>query len=399
MPTGSPEAPRVESIPFDRQTAEIPYEERQIVDRDCLSSFGVRAAETIAPLVADPLVRSFWSLVQGRAGESDNLGECVAQARHQQEGQWGATTLELPQSRVCSLPAFNWFACHLLAHLPRLWEAYNRSVADYRRVNHVRSAAHPVPDLALEDDWLEAPFWIWTRDNPARRRLFVRQRGDEIVLSDRAGMEHALWLQPEADVRRGAEQLEQLAASGVRLRTRALITTLFARLCLGDVFLHGIGGAKYDRVTDMLVDRFFGVTPPCYLTLTATLRLPVASAGGSLDEARQIDARLRNLEFHPESFLDGQLTPAAAALVDEKRRWIETAPTADNATLRCRSIRSANESLQPFVAPLRQRWLGEREQSADRLRTQTILTSREYAFCLYPADALRRLMSTGTAAI
>ena len=71
--------------------------------------------------------------------------------------------------------------------------------------------------------------------------------------------------------------MAELAGRGIRLRTRALITTLFARLFLGDLFLHGIGGAKYDQVTDLLVERFFGVKPPGYMTLTATLRLPIAS--------------------------------------------------------------------------------------------------------------------------
>ena len=144
-----------------------------------------------------------------------------------------------------------------------------------------------MPDLALEDGWLEAPFWIWDAGNPHRRRLFVRQRGDEIVLSDRAGFERALSLSPEGDASRAAEQLAELAARGVRLRTRALITTLFARLFLGDLFLHGIGGAKYDQVTDAIIERFFGLKPPQYMTLTATLRLPIKRAEVTTDDARR----------------------------------------------------------------------------------------------------------------
>ena len=56
VPSGSAAAPVVESVPYDRPTAEIPYEARAIVDRECLNSFGKRAAETIHPLVADPFV-------------------------------------------------------------------------------------------------------------------------------------------------------------------------------------------------------------------------------------------------------------------------------------------------------------------------------------------------------
>jgi hypothetical protein len=392
VPGGTPAEPRVESVPLDRQTAEIPYEERSIIDRDCLTSFGSRAGEIIKPLISDPLVGEFWPLVAQRARECDNLGECIAQARHQQEGRWGAVTLEIPQSQVCSLPAFQWFTCHLLARLPRLWEEYNRSVADYRKANHVRSTAHPVPDLAMEDGWLEAPFWIWDGANPRRRRLFVRQRGERIVLSDRLGLEHALDLSPESDAQRAVEQLSAWAAGGVRLRTRALITTLFARLFLGDLFLHGIGGAKYDQVTDLLITRFFGLEPPGYMTLTATLRLPIARDEVKPDDARRLDHQLRELTFHPECHLDPVSDGRAESLVRTKRQWIDTPPSPENAKLRCREIRRVNEELQPWLAPERERLTSQREQITRALRAQSILTSREYAFCLYPAEPLRRLM-------
>jgi hypothetical protein len=392
VPSGTPADPHVDSVSFDRQTAEIPYEERAILDRECLESFGSRAAEAIRPLVSDPLVREFWPLVAARARECGNLGECVAQARHQQEGLWGTTTLEIPQSHVCGLPSFHWFTCHLLAQLPRLWEQYNRSVADYRRANHVRSAAHPVPDLAMEDDWLEAPFWIWDRDNPRRRRLFVRQRGDEILLSDRQSIERSLALVPDGEADRAAEQLAELASRGVRLRTRALITTLFARLFLGDLFMHGIGGARYDQVTEALIERFFGFKPPGSMTLTATLRLPVKRQAVTPDDARRVEHELRELTYHPERYLGADGDAEATSLASQKRQWIQTTPTPEGAKQRCRAIRQLNERLQSHVALKRAELLSERERIARGLHTEKILASREYAFCLYPAESLRRLM-------
>jgi hypothetical protein len=337
-------------------------------------------------------VGEFWPLVVERARHCENLGECLAQARHQQEGNWGTTTLEIPQSRVCELPAFRWFASHLLARLPRLWEEYNRSVADYRQANHVRSTAHPVPDLAAQDDWLEAPFWIWDRDDPRRRRLFARQRGDEIVLSDRQSLELPLTLAPEGEAHRAVEQWAELSARGVRVRTRALITTLFARLMLGDLFLHGIGGAKYDQVTDLLVERFFGLRPPEYMTVTATLRLPIAREETTFDDARRTSALLRDMQYHPERHLQADGNQAIAALVNQKRRWIETEPTRENSRERCRMIRDANVRLQPFLADRLRQASRDRETIEGALRNQAILASREYAFCLYPQEPLRRLM-------
>jgi len=66
-----------------------------------------------------------------------------------------------------------------------------------------------------------------------------------------------------------------LEAVGLKVRSRALTTTLFARVCLGDLFMHGLGGGKYDELTDDLIRRFFGLEPPGYLVLTGTLRLPL----------------------------------------------------------------------------------------------------------------------------
>lgn len=155
--------------------------------------------------------------------------------------------------------------------------------------------------------------------------------------------------------------------------------------------MHGIGGAKYDQVTDALVERFFGLKPPGYMTLTATLRLPIARREGTPDDVRRVESQLRELTYHPERFAD-RANGAVETLARQKRQWIDTVPTPQNARLRCRQIRDANEGLQPHVAEPRRRLLLERGHIHDALRGQAILASRECAFCLYPEEPLRRLM-------
>jgi hypothetical protein len=204
-----------------------------------------------------------------------------------------------------------------------------------------------------------------------------------------------LALSPEGDASRAAEQLAELAAQGVWLRTRALITTLFARLCLSDLFLHGIGGAKYDQVTDAIIERFFGLKPPQYMTLTATLRLPIQREEVTAEDARRVDRQLRELAYHPERHLARDGDARLQAIVAEKRRWVETVQTRENARLRGDGIRNANAALQPFLADAWQQARDERDRIAQALRVKAILASREYAFCLYPAAALKRLMDVG----
>jgi len=397
VPGGSVAEPGRHRIPLDEPGARVPFEERDVLDGDTFASAGRRARETMAPLVPDPMIREYWPLADRRRREVGKLGAALAQSRHQLEGRWGLETLEVPQSRICQSEPFCWFLAHLLARLPRLWEVYNEAVGAYRRAHRIRSAAHPVPDLHAKDRWLEAPLWVWRAGQPRRRPLFARQRADEILLSDGEAWELALPLTAEGDGARAVERLLEAPRRGVRIRSRALITTLWARLVLGDLFLHGIGGAKYDQLTDVLMERLFGLAPPQFLVVSATLHLPVPRQRVGADEERKIRQNLRRLTYHPEKFIDGAVSSSsheAARLIHEKQRWIETPQTPENARARCRSIRRINEALQPYVAGKRRELLSRHAEARRALRAEKVLGARDYAFCLHPERTFRELVDT-----
>lgn len=394
VPGGTVEQPQARTIAFDDAAGEMPFARRRIRNRRVFEEFGRTAGDWLRPLVSDPLLASYWPKVVARSRETDNLGACLSQARHQIEGEWGSQTLELPQTSVCHFASFHWFVAHLLAHLPRFAEVYNEAVMAYRRQHGIRSVNHPVPALANDDGWLEAPFWLTCEKQAARRHLFVRRRGDELLLSDRQRIEVAVPLAEERDASGTVEALGELAAGGIQIQTRALTTTLFARLFLGDLFVHGIGGGKYDQLTDELVRRFFALEPPPFMVLSATLYLPVRASTNVNGGVREIQRQLRQLEFHPEACFDHrQLSADDARRVEElastKRRWIETPQTPENARERCRAIRSVNESLQVWLKDARERLLALREQAAHRTSADAVLRWREYAFCLYPEANLR----------
>jgi hypothetical protein len=392
VPGGPVGHPHTALVPFDDKGPVIPFEERAVRSPETFHSFGDRAARQIAGLVPNPLVREYWPLAAARLAATGNLGAALAQSRHQLEGQWGAATLEIPQSRVCQLPAFAWFTAFLFADLARLRDAYNESVHEFRRLHHIRSTAHPVPDLAMEGPWIEAPYWIWTREDPQRRRLFVCRRGREMLLTNRSGLEIRLPA-AEGDPEAAVERLLDLPRQGIRLRCRALITTLWARLFLSDLFLHGIGGAKYDQVTDALIARWFGLEPPGFMVLSATLQLPAPRRRVTAEHARDLARQLRELTWHPEVAVRQAIQPGnckqAEELIAAKSRWVGTAQTPENAHARWQEIRRINEALQPWVAKQRERLLLDRAALSSALKAEGVLSWREYAFCLYPERLLR----------
>ena len=248
----------------------------------------------------------------------------------------------------------------------------------------------------------KSPFWIWTDQDPRRRRVFVGPRGDELMLADREGLEISLRLSADADPSAAVEQLAGLAGRGIHLGSRALLTTLAARLLLGDLFIHGIGGAKYDRLTDTIIERFFCLEPPAYMVVSGTLHLPIYHQPTSPDMLRRAEWQLRELTFHPERFLAADNSAAAdssgqnggvpARWLAEKRRWIAAAPTHDGARERCRAIRQANEQLQPWVADQRGRASADRENAVRGSALKRSSPRGEYGFCLHPEQSLRKFL-------
>lgn len=388
VPTGSVDAPRVEAVAYDSQLEEQPYEERRIDDLEVAASFPQRVDRAIKPFIAKPLAKQLWPQVMDSLKSDGKLGLALARGRHSLEAAWGNETLELPASQIYELDEFRQFACLVLADLPRFRKAYNEALNAFRQAHGIRNRAQPLPNLSCEGGLCEAPFWIWSANDPTRRPLWVERLGDRLQLTDRVQIRFELKLTENGSAEHAIDALRSRASQGIKIRTRALLTTLFARLVLSDMFLHGIGGAKYDQVTDDLAQRFFSFALPGYMTLSATLRLPIPHKSTPRDQVRDLSRELRELTYHPEKHVSSP-NGKADQFVANKRKWIATPKTPSNAAERHRAIVSANESLQPWVADQREALLARQQDAVQELRASTILDSREYAFCLFPENELR----------
>ena len=78
---------------------------------------------------------------------------------------------------------------------------------------------------------------------------------------------------------------------------------MFSRFLLGDLFIHGIGGAKYDELGDEIARRFFGIEPPGFLTLSLTLWLGCRPSHRPRPNWLLSDRRLRDLTYNPDRYL------------------------------------------------------------------------------------------------
>lgn len=355
-----------QSIPFDRYSGETAFEHRTILDENLFRSFPSRCGEVVRNWEFQPVLAKVWNDVLRHAKNTPNLGECFARTRRDWERKWDCRNFELPLSQVCETESFRRFRKHLLSDLPRFHTIYNRSVQTYRQQNGVRSRNHPVPDLVSEDDWLEAPFWVLDPAKQRRGRLMVR-------LTPR-GIEY----------RSGQERLEE----PLHLRTRALTTTLFARLCLGDGFIHGIGGAKYDEVTDAIIEAWLGIEPPKYVVVTATLRLPLPTFPTQVEERERTREIVRDLFWNPQRHL-AENSP----LIHEKEQLLAAEPSEHAARKEWyRDLCRVTEAMRPLVMGAIHRAEREVERQRSELEANAILQRRDYAWVLYPEAMLKAFL-------
>jgi hypothetical protein len=308
------------------------------------------------------------------------------------EGAWGLRTLEVPLSQLCETTTFRRFLLLLFEQSRALHAIYNRCLADYRQLHRIRSRSHPVPELESgPDEWLEMPLWIWTQQDPRRRHLFLRRKDPTSwELSDR---HQGLWQIPAGEnlrAERGVEALEQLAGEGVKIRPRALVTTLYARMLLGDLFVHGIGGGKYDQLTDSIWQTWLDVQPPSFLVATATAKLPIEREIVSQNDLREVERRLRAMRFNPDRFLAADAE--SQGLIAEKRDWIRTELPRGEGHRRHAALVRINEELGTRLTRQREELGLRQERLVEKLRDERILGSREIPFCFFPAATLRGLL-------
>ena len=399
VPSGTSANAVIETIAFDQTTSPIPFEARSVLDHDLFTSFAGRVKEATSAWLDDPLVEALWPHVIEGEQATGNLGLALARGRHLLEQQWGIHNLDVPLSTVCNGESFCWFLAGILSQLPRFWEIHNTSLAEYRQAYRLRSKSHPVPALEKDGDWFEAPFWIWSTADPQRLPLFVRRQEGQIELTNQQQLTCRLSMSADEDGQSLVEQLVAQQKQGICIRPRALTTTMYARLVLSDLFVHGIGGGRYDQLTDVIVQRFFGFNPPDFLVATATLQLPIELPDCPEESIRDVDRQLREIKFSPELYLSEptdnsvETNSRLAQFISEKETLLATVQSGQPPTAAWhQQLAQINQQLQAFTTKSRERLSKQRQKLATAAEQRSLLGSREFSFCLFPQKTLCPLL-------
>lgn len=372
---------RVCEVPLVAGGPDVTYAQLAAPDAADRAVFREAGLMVLSSLPAPALRRhfaTFCDALDATADGSPDLGTLMTAARRCYESSAGTTYLEILASAQSRLPSFREFASALLADAGRLRRVVNSALADYRARTGTRSAAQPFPDLTATDDRIEVPFWLLV----GGRRLPASVDAEGTLYGDG---------QPIASLGTTAASIAAtLSRDDLLLVPRALALTLFQRLFLADLFIHGTGGGRYDRVTDAVIAEYYGIEPPAFVVASMTLLLPLGARTVTDEEVTSVEQRLHRFEHNPDSVLAEVEFDTTAereyveALVRRKAEAVAaiSAPGADRKTLGG-AIRELNSELTELLEPVRR----DLEEELALVRAERdasgVLTDRTYPYCLW----------------
>jgi hypothetical protein len=328
-----------------------------------------------------------------------NLGEFLGLARRLYEQEIEPVYLEIPFSAICDSNEFLSFFLEIIKNIESFSEIYNKKLDEYRKLFKIRNRAHPSPDLMIKENLIEVPFWIW-REGDQRRKIFIlKEKEGNYLYNDSYGKIFFI-------KKYGLKSLSSLKTlfkeRGLKIRPKALLLTLYNRLFISDLFVHGLGGAKYDLVTDEIIREFFKVEPPHFLVVSCTLYLNFKSSPVTSDsKISTLKKKIRDLEFNPERYVDelsltkkeeirmGKLTEKKTALIKKIRGVLTSAEKRKISE----EIKAINNFIVEKVRPLKYELNKKIEKEEEKIKQSEVYTFREFPYCLFSAKTLRDLLN------
>lgn len=201
-------------------------------------------------------------LYEALEGESAVLANAVIR-----KGLCGDGYDEIPLSLLLDLPSVKAFLHRIVDDAGRFTPMYNATLDAYRAEHKIKNPANPFPNMEIDAGGVEVPLWE-IRDG-ARNRVVVRPG-------------------------------QPMPANSL-LAPRGSIVTLLLRGVCSDLFIHGMGGAKYDQFVNAFAQALWGEELPRFVVASATRYLFPERVEHYL-RARDIKANYKSMVSHTADF-------------------------------------------------------------------------------------------------
>ncbi len=329
-------------------------ESRDSVPMGRHSAFAPQAPPSDLPAALDSVTQGMRAIHEATVAHrnADSAARQLAEALADLMSRWVAPMPNVTATDLINTDLARAILAQMAEEPDRCIHVYNEAVAAVPEGG--------VAPLAGSGDHAEAPIWR-IGDDDRRRRGVV------------------------GDLRRWLDGRASFA-----LLPRALLMTALVRIGMCDLFVHGTGGAAYDRAMELWINNWLGLEVAPHAVATATVRLPFPEAGDERLDFITETRRARRLWHDPAQAIaiEQAPSPAKRAFIDE----IANAPRRSAA--RATAFRRMHEALGE-ARHQHEQSLQAARRLAQRARRQRdaagIIDRRTWAFPLYPIEVIDSL--------
>ncbi len=246
-------------------------------------------------------------------------------------------------SELLDFPEYKSFYHKIASDKSNFIQVYNSQLQKYRLEHKIKNAAQPLPDLEPN----ELPFWKLHSDGN-REKIQEIQEGDTIV-------------------------------------PRAITLTMFLRMFVCDLFVHGRGGGRYEEISDGIIREYFQLEASPHIVASATMHLPIKSPfEGTIADEKELQKLLRDTNHSPEKFLPND----HEFVIRKKQIQAEFAnPSADKKKLHT-EISELNEKMKPLVQTEKEKYEKEIQDLPEKIATRKVFEERHFPFFYYNIQEL-----------
>ncbi|MCB1179485.1 MAG: hypothetical protein KDK36_18030 [Leptospiraceae bacterium] len=247
-------------------------------------------------------------------------------------------------SEFIDSPEYRSFLEHICVNKDEFIRIYNESLEKYRKDHKIKNSAQPLPNLEKD----ELPFWKLNRETGIREKVYNINPNDFII-------------------------------------PRAITLTMFLRLFSCDLFIHGIGGARYEEVSENIIKEFFEFELPPHLIVSATMNLvPKSPFNFDIIDEKDLQKKIRDLSHSPEKFL-----PPENEFVIKKRELQKefSNPDSDKKELH-KNISKLNEEMKILVKDEIEKTENLLKDYPKYKNNNLVFTERHFPFFYYDIEEL-----------
>ncbi len=301
--------------------------------------------------------------------KTKNLVYTISYLRNEFEKKYNFPVKDINMSDETRTDKFKSAVKFLIEKIEDFNYIYNDGVENLKKKKKIQ----PVRKLKIEPPIYELPLWFITQGK--REKVYIEKKSDDRVafLNEKGKIIFKTYLKNLED-----------DLKALQLYPGAIFLTFYLRIFKTTLFIHGRGGALYDKITDYIIKNLFGISKiPVFIIASTDIYLPLGiETENLLKEREYLNKVINNAQYKPEILLDEDQAKYYKQLKRDIASKLKTESNPEKKKEIHLKLKKIEEEIK-FKSKNRREELKQRLSRIEKSILKEVYLEREYPYFLY----------------